>query len=99
MTQSTYQVSDGLTWREVNGDLVVMELDSGHYHLFNPVGGKIWMGLASNRLPSDIAGELVQRYDVDWERAQMDVTAFVATLMRKQLLSSDASTPERRQNE
>lgn len=90
MTQGNYQVSGGLTWREVNGELVVMELESGHYHLFNPVGGKIWLGLASNRPLNDIARELAQGYDVEWERAQKDITAFMATLMRKGLLSCES---------
>jgi hypothetical protein len=99
MTQNTYQVSRELTWREVNGELVVMELESGHYHLFNPIGGKIWLGLANSRTPSDITRELAQQYDVDRERAHKDVTTFVATLMRKGLLSYESSDTERRRHE
>jgi hypothetical protein len=99
MTQNTYQISRGLTWRHVNGDLVVMEPESGHYHLFNTIGGRIWRDLVDQQPPDHIARELAQRYDLEWERAQSDVNAFVATLMRKGLLFSMPSNTERNPHE
>lgn len=86
MQKSRQCITNGLTWREINGDLVVMELDSGVYHLFNATGREIWLALADGQTPAQISDRLVDNYAVEKKEAQSDVSRFMASLVGKGLL-------------
>lgn len=44
-----FKSTDEVTWRDVNGELVVLKLTSGEYFSFNAIGRLTWMNLSEGK--------------------------------------------------
>lgn len=77
---------DALTWRVVDGDVVVLDLKGGSYYKVNGSGAVLWELLAEPRTPEELVEALVARYDVDRPRALADVATFLDDMRAQQLL-------------
>lgn len=75
-----------LSWREVNGELVVIDRSSGEYHILNDLGGIIWRAILEEESEKEIVAKIEQKYSVTHEQAVMDLRGFIHGLMQKQLL-------------
>lgn len=81
LAKDTSQVID----RIVDGETLLIHLQSGEYFSLNPIGTRIWQLISNERTLDDIAHVLVQEYDVTLEQVQADVTALAADLIRERL--------------
>lgn len=72
--------SDAVSWREVDGEVVALDLSAGDYLAINPTGAALWQLLADGATESVLADHLADRYDIDNTRAASDVAAFIAVL-------------------
>lgn len=70
--------------------LVLLDLDGGLVLASNVVGGRIWTLIEQQRTPAEIALQLVLDYSITEERALHDVTAFIAALRGRGLVSDGA---------
>jgi hypothetical protein len=79
------------TERAVHGDLpeetVLLDVDSGTAVRLNTTGAWIWGHLDQPRKVADLAGGLVERFDIDETRALADVIAFAREMSRRELLA------------
>jgi hypothetical protein len=74
----------------ISGDgLVLLDVDGGLVLTSNAVGARIWQLIEQDRTTSEIARQLVDEYAVPVQRAQLDVTTFVAALMARGLVVED----------
>jgi hypothetical protein len=83
---STYKAPDNYSWRDVNNELVVLNLQSGEYFTFNDVGRLIWLTLNDGKSVEDIAKALVDQYSTTEEKAMLDVRSFISNLLSEGLL-------------
>ncbi|MHB1710627.1 MAG: PqqD family protein [Acidimicrobiales bacterium] len=77
---STVRRRPDALWREVDGQVVGLDLGSSRYFSLNDTGRVLWCLLEE---PVDVAvlvAELVRRFGVDEERAHEDVEAFLEAL-------------------
>ena len=81
IAKDTSQVID----RIVDGEALVIHLQSGEYFSLNPVGTRIWELLSGEQTLGQIADVLVQEYDVTREQAQADIITLAADLIRERL--------------
>ncbi len=81
LAKDTSQVID----RIVDGETLLIHLQSGEYFSLNPIGTRIWQLISDERTLDDIAHVLVQEYDVTLEQVQADVAALAADLIRERL--------------
>src|SRR4051794_11047269 len=72
--------SDQLAWREVEGEIVVLDLTGGVYLSINDSGVALWMRLAEGATRTELAETLVGEYEVDGDLALRDVDAVIALL-------------------
>jgi hypothetical protein len=72
--------------RRFDDSTVVLDLTRGEYFSLNEVGSAIWEGLSAGRSVGEVAGRLVEEYDVDLPTARRDVQALVARLLASGLL-------------
>jgi hypothetical protein len=74
-------------WRLIQGEAVILALDSKVLRGLNPVGSRVWELIDGRRSIDDIAGQLSREFEVDPARACDEVTAFVRELVSKGLVT------------
>jgi protein arginine N-methyltransferase 1 len=75
--------------RELAGETVLLNLDSGVYYGLDAVGTRAWNLLAEERSLADVCSIMEQEYDVAPERLRTDLATLVQELCEKQLLIKD----------
>lgn len=78
--------ADALDWREVDGEIVALDLRSSTYLGLNRTGAILWTTLARGATRQELLDRLTADFDVAREAAGRDVDEFVASLEAKGLL-------------
>ncbi len=75
-----------LDWREVEGELVVLDLRESRYLSINRTGRVLWGALVEGATRDQLIDRLVDGFDVDRDQAAADVDAFADHLESRGLL-------------
>lgn len=75
-----------LIWREIEGQVVVLDGRTWEYISVNETGRALWDLLVEGTTKDGLVAFLLENYEVSPEMAQADVEAFLATLRDKDLL-------------
>lgn len=86
---SSYTLSDDVTWRDVDEEMIVLHLPTGKYYTFNNTGHLVWQQLAEGKDTSDIKVQIMDKYEVDEETANRDLTSFIAGLREHNLINEN----------
>lgn len=78
--------ADDLTWREIDGDLVILDLRSSTYLTTNASGAVLMKELTEDRTDDQLVQALVGAYDIPASQAESDVRTFVEALSNGGLL-------------
>ena len=71
----------GISWREIDGEIVALDSASSRYVSINGSGTALWHRLQEGGATRDeLAEVLVERYGIAGEQAGADVDAFVEQL-------------------
>lgn len=83
-----------LTVREVEGELLVLDLGSGEIHQLNRTASYIWHRCDGETSRAEIAGMLAKDFEVDHHIAEADVAAILDQLRELKVLVAveDAET-------
>ena len=85
--------ADDLTWRELDGEIVLLDLAASTYMTANGTGSFLLKQLAVDRTREELVEAVLAEYDVPREQAEADTDAFVRMLQDKGLLSASADGP------
>ena len=88
MTETLRLRPDALDWREVEGEIVALDLRESTYVAVNRTGASIWPALLEGATRDELVGRLQGTFDIDRSRAEADVDAFVQSLRQRDLLES-----------
>jgi hypothetical protein len=80
-------------WREIDGEIVALEVESSTYIAANRSGGILWQRLTEGTTQDELVGELTTRYEVEPEQARTDVAGFLAALTARGLLEPTCASP------
>lgn len=80
--------SSDLTWREIDGDLVILDLRSSTYLTTNTSGAVLMKQLTEDRTSAQLIQAMVDAFGISESQAEEDVRSFVDTLDRSGLLES-----------
>jgi hypothetical protein len=76
-----------ITWREVDEQIVVLDLQASTFLELNRSGSLLWRALADGAASSeDLVEHLATAYGIDGERATRDVKTFLDALGEANLL-------------
>lgn len=76
--------------REISGETVLLDLESGTYFGLNPVAARAWAIMSTGPLTiADICSQLMEEFDVGEGKLQEDVSALAADLAANGLLLSE----------
>ncbi|HEY7705705.1 MAG TPA: PqqD family protein [Gaiellaceae bacterium] len=80
---------DRLRWREIDDDVVAVDVDRSAYLSTNGSGALLWLELAEGTTRDQLVERLAQAYLIDNERAAADVDSFLSELNGQGLLEEE----------
>lgn len=83
--------SDNLLANEIDGEVVILNLDTEVYFALEGVGRRIWQLMDETPSLSAILDRLENEYEVERAQLQADVESFAAVLAAKGLIRTDPS--------
>lgn len=88
MASLSTQVSlpPGVLFRDLEGEAVILELESGRYFGLNETGTRIWLLLQKHRSMESAFQAMLDEYEVDAARLRKELLDFVDTLSARRLL-------------
>src|SRR5438034_5464369 len=81
------------SWRELDGEAVLLDPAEGCTYNLNRVGTLIWKLLDGNHTSSDIASAICQEFEVEHEQALQDMERLIDEMRQHKLLQSDVPSP------
>ena len=78
--------ADGVIFKSVGDELVLLDLDRGIYYGLDPVGARMWQLLAEGAALETIVDTMTGEYEVEREALQADLARFTAELCERGLL-------------
>lgn len=85
-TTSALTVHPSVLSREVGGETVLLNLESGVYYGLDAVGTRVWNLLAQSKTLTDVCSIMINEYDVAPDVLLRDLTTLVRDLCEKRLL-------------
>ena len=81
-----FEVSSSVVAREVGGEMMLMDLESGTYFGLDPVGMRIWQSLEDGQSTEQMLERLESEFDVTPEQLRKDVATLYQTLREHNLV-------------
>ena len=75
-----------LEWRDIEGEVVALDVRKSVYIAVNRTGALLWPALAEGTTKDALISLLSERFDLDRAAATSDVDAFLANLREQDLL-------------
>jgi hypothetical protein len=71
---------------DMDGELVMMNIEQGRYFGLNQTGTRIWTLLAKPVVISDLCDKLMAEFNVDQKQCEKEVVAYLEKLLTRGLL-------------
>ena len=84
--ESTFNIPESVAWRNVNEEIVILKLKSGEYYTLNEVGQYIWQAISDQQNVEGIIKQIVDQFDVTYEKAKADVMKFLGNMLKESIL-------------
>ena len=81
--------SESVFAQEVDGEMVLLDMDSENYFGLDSVGTDIWQAMQEKENLKEVLEELLKQYDVDEEVLEKDLLDFVVQLKENGLIETD----------
>ena len=85
------RVGDDVVFHDLDGEVVLLNLETGVYFGLDPVGSRAWGLIDGRRTADDIVAALTTEYDVDASTCSADVASFLAALRDTGLVDRDGA--------
>lgn len=82
---------------DLDGNKVMMNMESGKYYMLDGIASRIWQLLETSPSIIDIVGVLVREYDVDQERCLADSLRFFTKMAQAGLVALPSNQSDRDQ--
>jgi hypothetical protein len=80
------KIPDGIVHRDLQGELVLLNLNTGVYFGLDHVGTRIWSLLQESRSLQQVLDALLQEYEVPATKGREDLLKLVAEMREKGLV-------------
>lgn len=81
-----WQKNPALAWREIDDETVIISPGESVMHELNDTGSFVWRNIDGQRNAVDLAGLLVEQYDVTQDVALTDTLSLLEELSARKLL-------------
>jgi len=88
---SKVKFADTVFAQEVDGEMVLLDMNSENYFGLDEVGTAIWQAMQENESLTEVFAILLAQYEVEDEVLKKDLLAFVEKLQESGLLEVEKS--------
>ena len=81
-----------LAWRNVDDEMIAIDVRDSTYLTANDSGSLLWSALAAGTTRDELANRLVDTYGIDAATAAADVDSFLSDLRQRGLLDETGAT-------
>ena len=78
--------TEDILFNKVGNEVVMLNMEKGHYHALDEIGGTIWEMIAEPIRVTDLCSSLMELFDVTAEDCQCDVLTYLKQLQERNLL-------------
>jgi len=78
--------ADTVFAQEVDGEMVLLDMNSENYFGLDPVGTDIWKAMQEQETLKEVLDTLLEQYDVEEEVLKEDLSSFVKKLLENGLI-------------
>jgi hypothetical protein len=89
-----FEIPENVLSQELNGEVVLLNMDNESYYSLNSVGSRIWQLLSQKMNIESITQELLKIYKVDESTLCQDVAMLIHELCENELLCNAKSRGE-----
>lgn len=89
---STVVATENQISTEMDDEEIILHLDSDRYYGLNDVGTLIWNLVQEERTVAEIRIEIVDEYEVEPQRCEEDIDAFLTELAEQDLIEITDAT-------
>lgn len=82
--------AEGISWREIDGETVILDLASSVYLKTNETGSTLIRMLTEDRSMKELVDGLITTYGISEEKAKADAASFVEMLGQRKLLEGSS---------
>ena len=86
MNQEIRLRREDLEWRELEGEIVVLDLRRSTYLAVNRIGALLWPRLLGGATRDSLVQTLIDDFGLEGSEAESDVSAFLQALREQELL-------------
>lgn len=86
MIAGMVRIADGIVFKEVGDEIVLLDFERGIYFGLDAVGARIWELLAEGHEVTAIVNTLADEYEATRETLEQDVAELIAELRAQGLL-------------
>ncbi len=87
---SRVRVNDDVLFQELQGETVLLNLNSGVYFGLDPVGTRVWHLIVEKEQLAEVARSIAAEFDVSEEQCAADLLALVTKLESRGLVTISA---------
>jgi coenzyme PQQ synthesis protein D (PqqD) len=91
---SRVAINPSVIYRDLAGEVVLLNLESGVYYGLDAVGSRVWQLLMESRDVDEVCAILLDEYDVGADTLRTDVARLVSELSEKGLVRTPAQGPQ-----
>ncbi|MGB9379746.1 PqqD family protein [Candidatus Binatus sp.] len=90
------EINDGVTWRDLAGDVVILNVETGVYFGLDGAGGQIWRELVEHGSIEKTLEALERQFDAEPDELRRDLDEIVEQLVKKRLVQLIGEKPKSR---
>jgi hypothetical protein len=72
---------------ELDGELFIIDVQTGKYYSLNPVANRIWEILETEKTTEEVVNTLLEEYDIDKDTCHKEVKTYIEELKNKTLIN------------
>ena len=85
MSNTVYYRKEGLITADMDGETVMMDIETGMYYNIGRTGGSIWVNIEKPHTIDEIVDEMMEIYDVERSVCEEQTKNFLAQLINSGL--------------
>ena len=90
LTQRYIIDKDKVTYRIIDAEAVILNLDNGYYYSLNEVGTRIWESIIKQKSLPEILNLLKEKYQLPKKQLKSDLLALVKDLEKEELIERNS---------
>jgi hypothetical protein len=84
--ETIFKKNDKVPWRVIEGEAILVKVDSGEVSHLNEVATEIWQTIDGKRKVADIIKHIHDSFEVKKEEAEKDTVEFLRALADKKII-------------